>query len=131
MKKIILSVLLGLGLVSFTGCGEKAGAGFSKSVTHNNISAKFSSAKPLVVGNNKLDILLKTKGESLSGANVRFKIYMPEMPGMPYMEDSATLNEANGLYSGVVNFSMAGTWQVVILVEKDGKKYKIKSSVNL
>ena len=56
---------------------------------------------------------------------------MPEMPGMPYMEDIQSLNANGDIYNGNINFSMGGTWQVKIFVEKDGKKYKYSSSVIL
>ena len=131
MKKILLTVLLGLGILSLTGCGDKKSEGFSKSISKSGISVKYSSAKPLVVGNNTIDVLVKQGGAVLNGAHVVFKIYMPEMPGMPYMEDAITMSEKDGHYQGEANFSMGGTWQVVIFVEKDGKKYKIESSVNL
>jgi len=56
---------------------------------------------------------------------------MPEMPGMPYMEEVKTMSASGDAYSSNVNFSMGGTWQVKIFIEADGKKYKHSSSVIL
>ena len=76
-------------------------------------------------------IKVTKNGKPVTGAKVEMKIYMPEMPGMPYMEETKIMRESSNLYSGNINFSMGGTWQVKIFIEKDGKKYKYSSSVIL
>ena len=132
MKKFLtIASILTIGLF-FTACGGSSDKqGFSKSGKAGSLAVTYSSSKPLVVGDNTIDVKIMNHGKALTGAKVDFKIFMPEMPGMPYMEEVKTLKENGGSYSGNINLSMSGTWQVKIFVEKDGKKYKHSSSVIL
>ena len=123
----ILSVAL-----FFTACGGSSDSkGFTKSGKAGSLDVTYTSAKPLVVGDNTIDVKIMNHGKVLTGAKVDFKVFMPEMPGMPYMEEIKTLKATGDSYGGNVNFSMGGTWQIKIFVEKDGKKYKYSSSVIL
>ncbi len=133
MKNIVkwtLVLVVGLFLVA---CGDSKEQvqGFSKSGKAGPLKVTYSSDKPLTVGDNTIVVNIKRDGKSVIGAKVEFKIFMPEMPGMPYMEEVTTLSASGDNYSGNINFSMAGTWQVKIYIEKDGKKYKHSSSVIL
>ena len=83
------------------------------------------------MGDNTINVAITDGGKALTGAKVEFKVFMPEMPGMPYMEEVKTMSVSGEGYSSNVNFSMGGTWQVKIYIEKDGKKYKHSSSVIL
>jgi hypothetical protein len=85
-----------------------------------------------VVGDNTINVKITENGEVVTDVTkVELKVFMPEMPGMPYMEEVKTMSTSGDNYSGNVNFSMGGTWQVKIYIEKDGKKYKHSSSVIL
>lgn len=132
MKKLFkMALLLTLGLF-FVGCGDSASKeGFTKRGKAGSLSVTYSSAKPLVVGDNTINLAITKDGHALTGANVKFKLFMPEMPGMPYMEEVKTMSANGENYTANVNFSMGGTWQVTIYIEKDGKKYKHTSSVIL
>jgi len=133
MKKLFKLVsLLTVGLF-FVACGgsDASSEGFSKSGKAGSLKVTYSSAKPLVVGDNTIDVKVTKDGKALTGAKVEFKIFMPEMPGMPYMEEIKSMTAFGDSYSTNVNFSMGGTWQVKIYIEKDGKKYKHSSSVIL
>jgi len=131
MKKLLkLASLLTLGLF-FVACGDSASEGFTKSGKAGSLAVTYSSAKPLVVGDNTIKVAVTKDGKALTGAKVEFKVFMPEMPGMPYMEDVRAMPASGDAYSSNVNFSMGGTWQVKIFIEKDGKKYKHSSSVIL
>lgn len=94
----------------------------------------YMSRKKLVVGNNPIAMdITDKKGNPLVGADVEMKVFMPEMPGMPYMEykDKAK-NVKDGKYFTIMNFSMTGTWQVrIYITTKEGKKLLHKSSVIL
>jgi len=118
----------------FTACGggdSSSSVGFSKSGKAGSLDVTYSSPKPLVTGNNSISVRVMDHGKVVKGAKVDFKTFMPEMPGMPYMEDVQSLSANGDIYNGNINFSMGGTWQVKIFVEKDGKKYKYSSSVIL
>ena len=132
MKRLFkLVTILTIGLFLIACNNDSSPKGFSKSGKAGSLEVTYSSAKPLVVGNNTLNVKIMNQGKAFSGAKVNFKIFMPEMPGMPYMEESKLLIAHGDDYSGNINFSMAGTWQVKVLIEKDGKKYKYSSSVIL
>ncbi|CAA6811012.1 MAG: Unknown protein [uncultured Sulfurovum sp.] len=131
MKKLFKLVsLLTLGLF-FVACGDSASEGFTKSGKAGSLDVTYSSAKPLVVGDNTMHVSITDGGKALTGAKVEMKVFMPEMPGMPYMDYIKVLDASGDKYSGNINYSMGGTWQVKIYIEKDGKKYKHSSSVIL
>ena len=98
----------------------------------NGYTVVLKSDKSLVVGDNTFFVTLLKDGKSVTSAKVKAKFFMPEMPGMPYMEfkDKAKLIENR--YQMKINFSMGGTWQYHLMFKtEDGKVHKIRSSVNL
>ncbi len=128
--KWTLGVIVGLFFIACGGSDDKV-QGFSKSGYAGSLKVTYSSDKPLTVGDNTITVSIKKDGKTLTGAKVDFKVFMPEMPGMPRMEEMKSLSVVGDDYSGNINFSMGGTWQVKIYIEKDGKKYKYSSSVIL
>jgi len=96
------------------------------------IDVTFKSSKSLVVGENDFYVTLAKNTQNISDAKVRVKIFMPEMPGMPYMDYKAKGKYKNGKYHMLINFSMSGTWQYKLEWKtSNGKKYRIKGSINL
>ena len=131
MKRLLKVVsILTMGLF-FVACNDSSSAGFTKSGKAGSLAVTYSSPKPLVVGDNTINVSISENGKAVSAAKVQMKVFMPEMPGMPYMEYIKDMDSETSNYSGNVNFSMGGTWQVKIYIEKDGKKYKHSSSVIL
>ncbi len=126
MKKLfvaIFAVLLGLSSAYAEGISKKGMAG--------NLEVEYVSAKPLATGMNMFTITVKENGQIVKGAKVSMKVFMPEMPGMPAMESDADMVEMGGAMMAHVTLSMHGTWQVSIVVEtQDGKKQRLKSSIN-
>jgi len=109
----------------------------SKSAYHNKMSTggydiTLSSEKPMVSGTNKITITLEKAGQTVEGAKVRVKFFMPEMPGMPYMESKANGTKIGDKYHMDVSLSMSGTWQYQLQFKtSDGQVYKTRGSVNL
>ncbi len=122
--KILGALLLTFGLLSAQPIdlnGKKDGY---------DISLK--SEKSLVVGDNTFLVTLSKDGNTITDAKVKVKFFMPEMPGMPYMEQTAKAELVDGKYKMLINFSMSGTWQYHLMFKtQDGKVHKIRSSVNL
>jgi hypothetical protein len=123
MKKLIMAFIMSSSIL-FAG-------GFYNSGTTKGIDVEIKSDKTLIEGNNDIEIKLSKDGKVIKNAKVRTKFFMPEMPGMPYMEYIAKTKLDGDVYKGNVNFSMGGTWQYHVQFKLKGKKYKYRSSVNL
>ena len=122
--KIIVTILITMGFLyadPVAQSGEKDG-----------YDVKLSSEKSLIVGSNDLIIDLSKDGQVINDVKVKLKVFMPEMPGMPYMEYEDKASFENGKYKVNVNFSMGGTWQYHLKFKtNDDVVHTIKGSVNL
>ena len=122
--KIIVAMFLTLGFLNaepLEQVGEK-----------NGYTVNLTSDKSLIVGNNDLFVVLSKDGNEVKDVKVKIKVFMPEMPGMPYMEYKAKAKFIDGKYKMMVNFSMGGTWQYHLKFKsKDGKIHTIRGSVNI
>lgn len=109
------------------------GAVWEQSTSVQNVKAVLSSDKALIVGDNTLVVTLKQQNMPLENAVVEVKAFMPAMPGMPAMESTGkAVVQGHGVYKTSVNLDMGGTWQVHIFVTtKEGKKYRLKTSLSL
>ncbi len=118
--------------ILFTFTSLQASA-FEKVIKYRNIKVEMVSEKPLTTGMNRIKLHLFKRSNPIKSADVTIKFFMPAMPGMPYMEYKTEAKPlGDGVYEALFNASMGGTWQVHIFVTtKDGKKYRLKSSVNL
>lgn len=98
----------------------------------NGYDITLKSEKSLVVGDNTFFVTLAKDGQPITSAKVKAKFFMPEMPGMPYMEYVGKAKLVDGKYKMLINLSMNGTWQYHLMFKtEDGKVHKIRSSVNL
>ncbi len=140
---ILLGTILSLSLANADGmrCGAGKCGGSMKSEKRNGIihqtkeadgyKVVITSKKALTVGNNDIDIALFKNGKEVD-AKVKVKFFMPEMPGMPYMEYKAKGKTKNGVYNSTINLSMGGTWQYQVKFKtSDDEVHKVKGSVNL
>lgn len=123
VSKIILTALLGASLLQ--------GAAFEKVAKSRATQVNISSQKPLSTGHNTLNFEVTAKDYKDSQMSV--KVFMPAMPGMPYMESvSEAKSLGNGKFTANINLSMGGTWQVhIFLTPKTGKKVRAKTSLNI
>lgn len=93
---------------------------------------QLQSEKSLVLGDNTFSVTLTKDGAAVTDAKVKAKFFMPEMPGMPYMEYIGKAKLVDGKYVFKINFAMSGTWQYHLMFKTaDGEVHKIRSSVNL
>jgi len=90
-----------------------------------NISFRSDPQRPKT-GDNKLEVsVLGADGKPVDDATVTAQFYMPAMPSMnmPEMRNSFALQAAgNGVYRGVGQLEMAGTWNVTVNVMRNGEK---------
>ena len=90
------------------------------------------SKKPLVAGNNMLLIRLIKQGVSVTDVKVKIKFFMPQMPGMPYMESKSKFTKEGDIYTSAINFSMNGTWQYQLkFKDAEHNVHTIRGSVTL
>lgn len=133
MKKLIsfYTILLAfLLLVTFTSCEKKEA--FKKQLESSGYKAVITSEQPPHVGINIWKIkIYSPDGKLLTGAKVSVNGYMPPMPGMPEMSFDYPVEDKGSYYESKVNLSMAGTWQITIKAEKDGKVAVFKFGFNL
>lgn len=77
---------------------------------------------PPVAGDNNIEIRIKdTSGEYVRDAKVRIEYSMPPMPGMPPMTYKADTELRDNKYSGIINLSMSGSWNISIKITRGGK----------
>jgi hypothetical protein len=122
--KVIIAMFLAIGFLNaepVSQTGEK-----------NGYEVKLTSKKSLIVGDNELFVQLSKDGNVITDAKMKIKVFMPEMPGMPYMEYKTKAKLIDGKYKMMVNFSMGGTWQYHLKFKsKDGKIHTVRGSVNI
>ncbi|MDD2651441.1 MAG: FixH family protein [Sulfurimonas sp.] len=127
MKKVLLSAVV-LSSLSFA-------AGFMDMGMSGDMHIMLSSDKVLSEGQNKIKIELNKGGHGgadVKAKDVRVKFFMPEMPGMPYMESKDICKKTDTYFECNVNFGMSGTWQYQVFIkDENNKDYKYKGSVNL
>ncbi len=100
--------------------------------TKNGYDVKLTSQKSLVVGDNDLFVQLSKDDTAITDAKVKAKFFMPEMPGMPYMEYIGKAKLVDGKYKMMINFSMGGTWQYHLKFKtSDDEVHTLRGSVNL
>ena len=121
--KMLIIALLGTTLLQ--------AAAFEKVAKSRATQVLISSEKPLTTGNNTLNLEIEHKNYKDSEMSV--KVFMPAMPGMPYMESvSDAKSLGDGKFTTNINLSMGGTWQVhIFLTPTTGKKVRAKTSINI
>ncbi len=127
MKKIIL-VLLTL----FFGMALHADP-VKISDTVDGYNLNFYTQTTPVVGNTDFFVTIEKDGKIVKNAKVKIKFFMPEMPGMPYMEyKTKGIAQDDGSFKLPVNLSMGGTWQYHLKFKTaDGAVHKTRGSVTL
>ena len=123
LLKIVLGIFLTLGFLHaelLEQNGQKDG-----------FDIKLTSPKALVVGKNDFVIELSKDSKIVDNAKVKIKFFMPEMPGMPYMESEENAVLVDGKYKVSANISMGGTWQYQLKFKTtDEVVHTVKGSVN-
>ena len=99
-------------------------------LTRDEYKVIVHTEKPFVTGNNEVEIMVSNNNEALKNADIKVKFFMPEMPGMPYMEYDDEGKLINGIFKANINLSMNGTWQYQIRFRTADKKVRmVKGSV--
>lgn len=86
---------------------------------------------PPVTGDNNLTVSVKDGGGAeVADAKVSVEYSMPAMPGMPAMKYLTNAEPAGKIYKTKVNFSMSGSWNMVVRIARGGKSSQVKFTVD-
>jgi len=117
-------------MAMFVGCGkgneppasEGAPAGSAQSGT--DITLK-TNPDPVTTGENTFEVMLMQNGKPVTDATVSTEFYMAAMPSMnmPEMRTKTDLTHVgNGMYRGNGQVTMAGKWDVTVMVMRGGQE---------
>jgi hypothetical protein len=86
---------------------------------------------PPTTGDNNLSVSVKdAAGADVADAKVSVEYSMPAMPGMPAMKYDANAELAGKIYRTKVNFSMSGSWNMVVKIVRGGKTAQARFTVD-
>ena len=86
---------------------------------------------PPTTGNNNLSVTIKdAAGADVTDAKVSVEYSMPAMPGMPAMKYNTNAELAAKEYKAKMNFSMSGSWNMVIKIIRADKTTQVKFTVD-
>ena len=124
----IIKIVLGL-FLTFTFLNAEL---LEQNGEKDGFNVKLTSTKALVAGSNEFLVELSKDSKVVETAKVKAKFFMPEMPGMPYMESESEATLVDKVYKLNINLPMSGTWQYQLKFKtEDGVIHTIKGSVNL
>lgn len=128
MKRL---AILTLALLLIAGVAYAKDYEVKKKAGDYEIKAKIDKNPP-VVGVNQIKIEIKdASGKYINDAKVKIEYSMPAMPGMPPMNYKTDAEFKGSEYKANLNFSMAGPWNVVIKVTRDGKTSSMKFNIDI
>ncbi len=133
LKTILIGALISTATIYADGSGVKMTqqSNLLQQVKEvDGFKVELSSTKPLIAGNNEIKLKIAKEQKPVE-AKVKVKFFMPEMPGMPYMEFKADGKTDNGVFGTNINLSMGGTWQYIIKFKIGDEVHKVRGSVNL
>src|SRR6266478_2983611 len=106
---------------AFAGMGSPSQSPAS-TTAKQTISVEVLDPKAAKTGMNAIRLLVKdASGKPITGAQVDVGLFMPQMGSMAPMSSKATLAESGiGVYTGLIEFQMAWTWQSTVTVRKNG-----------
>lgn len=125
MKKIIFITMLFTAIVLNADLINQNGE-------KNGYSINLYTKSTPISGNNDFYVKLSHNNNPIENAKMKIKVFMPEMPGMPYMEYKTKAKLIDGIYKMNINFSMGGTWQYHLKFKTiDNKVHTVRGSVNI
>jgi hypothetical protein len=127
MKRLVLAVILVL-LVAGTAAAKDYEV--TKKAGDYTVVVKIDRNPP-ITGDNNLSVSVKDgAGADVTDAKVSVEYSMPAMPGMPAMKYNTNAELAAKEYKTKVNFSMSGSWNMVIKIIRANKTTQAKFTVD-
>ena len=128
MVKKVLAVLMVVAL--WAGVSYAKDYEVKKTAGANTVVVKIDKNPPVVGENNITVEVADNMGKYVKDAKVSVAYGMPAMSGMPAMNYKAELTPKGNGYAGVLNISMAGSWNVNAKVTVVGKTHSVKFTVD-
>jgi hypothetical protein len=86
---------------------------------------------PPVVGTNRVEIAVTDEdGRAVRDAKIIVIAFMPAMPGMPLMRNTAVAKWEGGKYRAKINLPVGGTWEMSVGITQGGKTTMAEWTVN-
>ena len=127
MKKLVLAVMV---ILLSAGTAVAKEYEVTKKAGDYNVVVTMDRNPP-TTGNNNLSVTIKdAAGADVTDAKVSVEYSMPAMPGMPAMNYSTKAEPAAKLYKAKVNFSMSGSWNIVIKIIRGDKTTPVRFTVD-
>jgi uncharacterized GH25 family protein len=127
MKKILLVVLM----VLIAGSVWAKSLEVTKKAGANTVTVTLQNDPP-ATGPNPVTVAVKdAAGKPVTNATVEVDYVMPAMPGMPAMKYKEPLKLTGQVYTGKLDFSMAGSWQVSVKVKQGGATGTVKFNTDV
>jgi hypothetical protein len=129
MKRIVLAVMVLL-LVAGTAAAKEYEV--TKKAGDYNVVVKMDRNPP-TTGKNSLSAAIKdAAGAYVTDARVSVDYSMPAMPGMPAMNYSAKAELAakEKEYKAKLDFSMSGSWNIVIKIVRADKTTQVRFTID-
>ncbi len=128
MKKIVYLIIT---VLLTTGLALAKDFELTKKADDYTVLVKIDKNPP-ITGENNVSIEIKdAAGKNVTEAKVKLDYGMPAMPGMPAMNYKADAALKGNEYKAKVNFSMAGSWGMVVQITQAEKVKKVKLNVDV
>jgi len=128
MKKMVLAAMM---FFLMAGVAVAKDYEVTKKAGDYTVTVKIDRNPP-VTGENTISVALKgAGGAEVKDAKVAIEYSMPAMPGMPAMKYKTDGTLKGSEYQAMLDFSMAGAWDVAIRITQGTKKAQAKFNVDV
>ena len=128
MKRLVLAVMMVL-LVAGTAVAKDYEV--TKKAGDYNVVIKIDKNPP-ITGDNNLSVAIKdATGAEVKDAKVAVEQSMAAMPGMPAIRVKTDTELKGSEYKAKLNFSMAGGWGIVVIINRGDKKARAKFNIDV
>lgn len=127
MKKVLM-----IGLIALLSANVAAAKDFEVKKKAGDYDVTVTIDKnPPVTGDNGVTVEIKdAAGHHVRDAKVIVDYSMPAMPGMPPMNYKADAIARGDVYKAAMNLSMAGPWNIMVKISREGKSASMKFTID-
>ena len=120
----IIILLLAIGGAAYAG-----GLEVKKKAGEYDLEIKIDRNPP-IIGDNRIEIEIRSGGKPVTDAKVLVNYYMPPMPRMAPMNYTTDAKLKKETYRATMNLIMAGPWYISIIIDRGGKIAKARVNVD-